>query len=500
MVSMLEKLPWEVADLIRQQLDTVSMLQLRIASKTCKAKLANAFGRLFAHQVVPLTSTGLARFAEIVSRPETRCGLRTLTFVCLYLHQREPELSDWGSTSSIHSRSDTRAALPRPQAPGLDSLATERWDELVRFDGAVVFVTLADSLTKLRGMELETITLEAKVITRPRGDCIGPEDVNYLAWRRLWARAIQAYRILMTALASSQVQVRGLGLFRNTMKCSIPTNEFVAPLSLMGTERCARVTENIKSLSLSLSTTLPFRRNPRLQDDFFSLQDDDPTPEEVPDSELDAGARLTTVAKFIRGMSQLESLDLHLFRPLGFFKTDATSTTNTTPFEPLLRRVMRKGGFPNLKTLRLQGLPLSKATLHQCISYHPRLQHLKMRNVFLTDIDAVWDEAVMRTMASGRSITKIELSHLWQRAGSVWDAAPGCIPGEEYPVRYGLTFWQVGGARERGLSYTAGDREEPRTIEVTYEPGIQNKVLAWEGDYGKGHKFREENGPLGAFA
>lgn len=499
---MLEKLPWEVVDLIRQQLDTVSILQLRLASKACKAKLANAFGRMFAHQVVPLTWTGLTKFGKIVSRPETRCGLRRLTFVCLYLHQKEPELrSGWGSTSSVRSRSDSRTALPQPKAPGLDSGVVEVWDELVTFDGAAVHQQLIDALTKLRWMELEAINLEAEVVTRPRGDCFGPDDVDRLAWRRLWARAIQAYRILMSAMAFSRVQVRELGLFRETMKCSVPTNEFAAPLSLFGAARFGRVTENIRSLSLSLSTTLPFRRNLLLQDDYFSWQDDDPTPEEVPESKLDAGARLTPVAKFIRGMARLESLDLHLFRPLGFFKADATtSTNNKVPFEPLLRRIMCKGGFPNLVSLRLQGLPLSKATLQQCIDRHPRLQHLKIRNVFLTDVDAGWDETVMRTMASGRSLTKIELSHLWQRAGSVWDAAPGCIPGEEYPVRYGLTLWQVGGGSERGLSYTAEDREGPRTIEVTYEPGIPNKVLAWEGDYGKGHKFREENGPLGAFA
>ncbi|KAK7986962.1 hypothetical protein PG988_001950 [Apiospora saccharicola] len=494
MVSMLEKLPWEVADLIRQQLDTGSILHLRLASKACKAKLANSFSRLFAHQIVPLTPAGLARFDKIVSRPETRCGLRTLTFVCLY-YQKKLEGPGWGNTSSIQSQPDDRAALPWPKAPGLGSLVVESIDELVVLDGTAVHQKLTDALKRLSGMELEAISLEARVVVGKSRRCVGPEDVDHLDWRLLWARAVQAYRILMSAMARSQVHVRKLGLYRDTMKCSIPTNEFVAPLSHFQTEGFSKVAENIKSFSLSLATKLlPMRFH---RGGFYSWPDDYFTPEEIPCSERDTRTRLEDVAGFIRGMPQLESLDLHWFRPSGFFKADATPTT-----ERLLRRVMCKGGFPNLRILRLQGLPLSKATLQQCISQHPQLQRLKLRNVFLTDVDMIWDETLMKILAGGRSITNIELSHLWQRMGPVWDAAPGCIPGEEYPVRYGFTLWQVGGGgSERALSsYKAEDRGEPRTIEVMYEPGIQNKVLGWRGDYGKGHKFREENGPLGAYS
>lgn len=269
--------------------------------------------------------------------------------------------------------------------------------ELVALDGAAVHQKLADALTKLSGIELEGIRLEARVVTR-KGECVRPEEVDHLAWRRIWARAIQAYRILMSAMARLPVQVQELGLFRETMKCSNPTNEFAEPLSRFEAGGFARVSEHIKSLSLRLSTTLPFKRPP--QDKFFSLHDDDSAPKEIPNSELDTRARLRTAAKLIGGMSQLGSLDLRVFRPLGFFKADATLTSNNTPSEPLLRRFMCK----------------------------------------------------------------------WVVVVAKW----------KYP--------------------TKTEEREPRTIEVTYEPGIPNKVLAWEGDYGKGHMFREENGPLGAFA
>ncbi|KAK8064405.1 hypothetical protein PG994_007043 [Apiospora phragmitis] len=70
---------------------------------------------------------------------------------------------------------------------------------------------ITGALKNLSGVvELVAINIEAKVTVDTK-DCVGPESIDHLAWRRLWTQAIQDYRILMSAMARSQVRVLEFG-------------------------------------------------------------------------------------------------------------------------------------------------------------------------------------------------------------------------------------------------------------------------------------------------
>ena len=155
-----------------------------------------------------------------------------------------------------------------------------------------------------------------------------------------------------------------------------------------------------------------------------------------------------------------------------------------------------------MRTLHLKGLSFSKSTLQHCISRHPKLQRLQIRNALLTDGTA-WDASLMKDIANGPSMQKVKLAFLWQRIGLNWIDTPEYIPGE-YCVRPGTSYWSVDNSKPE--SSGSNDRV-PRIIKVKYEPHMEYfsplkayfPFLFLERDHGRVVRFQEQFGPLRIF-
>ncbi len=196
---------------------------------------------------------------------------------------------------------------------------SDRRAEQERFQGKQMYDMLTDALQSLSSVR--EITLEASVIVT-EDVRRGPEYVNSVAWRLLWGRAIQAYHILMLAIADSEPCLESLTIFQQTKKCSVPTHEVGLFLQHpRNAERFTRVAKQLKHLSISLSTTvMPIRPRTEEKDLYGVFDIVGGTILEASDERVDKEADFQGVVNMLQLMESLESLHIHLF--------------NTTRYQP----------------------------------------------------------------------------------------------------------------------------------------------------------------------
>lgn len=263
---------------------------------------------------------------------------------------------------------------------------------------------LRDAIEKVES--LEEITLEA-VVVLGGGHRWPPKDVGRLSWRGLWARAIQAYHVLMSAIAHSGASISKLSLYKETKICSIPTTEFAGALMLPDPDResVKHVARHIKHFSTSLATTVtpvrPAKPNINSFCELFDISEGRRL--RATDPRVDANGDFENVAALLSAMRNLESLHIHLYQT-------AEPDRSEVCYKPLLITLLRRASFPRLKSLSLEGFPANQGLLMDIMSTCPQIESLRLRNMFLAN--GLWD-SVLRPAREATGLKHLHLSSLW---------------------------------------------------------------------------------------
>lgn len=334
---------------------------------------------------------------------------------------------------------------------------------------------------------LVVLELDARFIVGPKQH-VPPlaRRITELDRRRLWARASQVYRLTMTALARSGAAIPDLRIYSNTVGCSVPSYDITVGLpSLLDAGLAPHCT--LRHLALSFSTRVDHgwerlrnvygkdiaRRERRRQRHHwyqvaaetnwyemagvaatdstaankFDIDDRDIDSEVEPDAWIEVEQRQEVAGRYIHTMPQaicqdnflgvaclikhltdIESLDLHMYQTLEY---EAFDTGNNISLYARIFKAMASEELQlhKLRGLTLRGLCVSGDDLITFLQRHPRIHSLVLHHVLLCNRvrhrtwKAVLKEICQRTIHSekGASLCRIfcsDLCNVPERSGA----------------------------------------------------------------------------------
>ncbi|KAH8660575.1 hypothetical protein BX600DRAFT_514166 [Xylariales sp. PMI_506] len=418
MFSLLEQLPPEILSATAEYIDVVSLGSLRLVSKSCKEKFTPELLRHIETQKVDITESGLRRLCDLRFSEDLKRSIRKLHLVCLYYHQ-SPSRNDALSGIEITYAQDIyvvrKAGNDGSQLSRIIQQRERLWmadrkAQQEAFSGEAMYQLLYRALGNFD--HLDTITLEAEVVCGP-SERYGPESIGNLIWRRLWAQSIQAFRVVVSAVSRSKINLGSLAIFEKTKKCSIPVNEISDDLlDNLNAGGFTLVGATIRHFAISLATTVvPVRPSTTAiqpNSSFYEVFDiSEGQKLTTHDTELRAMVDFEGTKRFLRFLPKLESLSIHLYNTT----TKITTIPEELPFQAFLQYISQDWKLPHLRSLYLQGFPSTAETLQNILYRQQQLQRLSLENIFLTN--GSWDLVMASAVQSCTLISQVYLSNLW---------------------------------------------------------------------------------------
>ncbi|KAK7432067.1 hypothetical protein QQZ08_001357 [Neonectria magnoliae] len=409
MANLFVKLPPEVISYIGGYADVASLRMLRLSSSTMREAFTPHFVQhVKDSQFIDLTKEGLDQLRNLSSSPDLGPRIRHLHLTCIYYHET-PAAPDRDRTfpdAPIFPRREQWMLYPLRL---LDALEDRKWmdhrqAEQLALTGAAMCAQLSDAFRAFGA--LEDITLEAAVVLgRQPEHRWPPHKVEYLAWRRLWARAIQAYRVVMSAMARSQIHLGSLAIYEETKICSVPYNEAAAVVPRIAQEGFAAVGSRLNNFSISLATTVT-PMVPINDDDFYELF-------EIPGGqklsanglERENNPEFQDIARLFQLIPNLKSLTMHLYQT----STDTKSFFNS--YSPLLPALFRSTTRPHLRSLDLRGFPIQTPLMNDVLSKSPSIQTIRLKYVYFDASE--WRQALSPLANANSAVRSLHLSDIW---------------------------------------------------------------------------------------
>jgi hypothetical protein len=500
--SLIFKLAPEEIWLLCDYLDAESIGWLRLVSKPFMAIFTPCFLRYFHSQSVDLTRQGIQRLCDLTSREHLRHSVRMLNLICVYYHPpptREDIFAGYELTWahdvhmhwSRHSEDNSVENKARKK-----NWITQKLAEQVDFSGEAMCRQLETALRNLSS--LEAISLEATVVCSLK-DRRGPETVSNLQWRGLWGRAIQAHRVVMSAISRSGCKVQTLSIYQKTAKCSIPTSELAGELlfKIQG-EGFDNVAANLRSLAISVATTVgpprPSWDRISVSPSFYDLFDISRGRKlEQYDPLLEEGSDFEGVTRFLSLMRSLESLDIHLYNTTAVRST----VPSEQPYQCFLESLFDRLTSSSLKSLALRFVTTNSRTLMDILSHHTGLREIRLDNIFL--VSGSWNQVLISIRDQCTSLVELHLSNLWRPDGcgvtDLQSSSPSAKILDKSDVHY-RSDWFFNGVGNDTVwhtrSFVSSEFVELDTIGLTFQSsGIPGKSSAsahyWMCDSMLGH-------------
>ncbi|PYI11232.1 hypothetical protein BO78DRAFT_130249 [Aspergillus sclerotiicarbonarius CBS 121057] len=403
--------PAVVVDVILDYLDLETIKALRLTNRAwgylCLGPRFKSFVR---HQTTNLTAKSLQSHMDLAYHPDLHPAVKTLTIVAdVYdpsllkrvLHRRRCE--DQTRMPRLTARDCTEDELDQARSD-LEWLE-DRSIESRHVDEEDIGQTLAAVFNHFG--QLDLIALEATVTTAPR-----PDTFKSLGeWHIIWVKAAQVYRIVMSALAQSSIAVEGLSVYRETIRCAVPSNEITGFMNNLDAKRWAfSPGQSLKCLALDLSMRVDSNQE-RLATERDQLErferetrrrwtgrlgtlQADLHPEAVSEENFPGVARL------LQKMPNLESLVLSLRR---------TVKGDVRPYHRLFDAIADAVHLPLLGRLSLLGIYATSDSLVRFLQNHPTIRELYLEKVDL--VSGSW-EPVLRHIQEMPSLTRVILSRI----------------------------------------------------------------------------------------
>ncbi|RAK95663.1 uncharacterized protein BO80DRAFT_485991 [Aspergillus ibericus CBS 121593] len=402
--------PAVVVDVIVDHLDLQSIKALRLTNRAwSKLCLGPRFKSFIRHQTTNLTAESLKSLMELACHPDLGSVVKQLTILAdVYdpsllkrvLHTRRCE--DRTRMPRLTARDCTQDELEQARA-GLQWLEEKSLTCLL-VDEDVIGKILATILDHFG--QLDLIALEATMTTAPRGDIFK----SLGEWHIIWVQATQVYHIAMTALAQSRIEVEALSVYRETIRCGVPSNEITDFMNNLDAKGWAFSSgQSIKYFALDLSMRVDSnperlaeerdqleryeRENRRRWTGNLGALQADLHPEAVAEDNFPGVARL------LQKMPNLESLVLSLRR---------TVKGDVNPYHQLFDAIAEIH-LPLLGTLSLLGIYATSDSLLRFLQHHPTIRELSLEKIDLSS--GSW-EPVLQHIQQMPSLTRVILSRI----------------------------------------------------------------------------------------
>ncbi|OOF99000.1 hypothetical protein ASPCADRAFT_42210 [Aspergillus carbonarius ITEM 5010] len=379
--------PVVVVDIIVGYLDLKSIKALRLINKTwSQLCLGPRFKSFIHHQTTDLTAASLQSLMALICHPLLRTAVKKLTVIAdvydpsllrTVLHTRRREMN--AGIPRLISKDCTEADLDKA-ASDLQWLEQRAWrSELVDRNIVNILTAIFNQLG-----QIDLIALESVVTTAPH-----PGTFNMVGdWHVVWVKATQVYRIVMSALAQSNIMVNGLTIYRETIRCAVPSNEITAFMDdLDARGHVFSSGQSIKCFALDLSMRIDSNQE-RLDKERARIERYEPIAED----------NFPGVAHLLHKMPNLESLVLSLRR---------TVKGDVSPYHRLFDAISNEVRLPRLRRLSLLGIYATSDSLLRFLQAHPHIEELYLEKVDLTS--GLW-EPVLRHIQEMPSVTRVILS------------------------------------------------------------------------------------------
>ncbi|KAF5588336.1 f-box domain protein [Fusarium subglutinans] len=234
----------------------------------------------------------------------------------------------------------------------------------------------------INATNLRAITLDACIIAGLTKTCQPAEHHKWYrsasqnsSWPSVWSAASQTFRIITSAISRSRIQLEKLQIFPGTPLCSVQLRHVEDHLRTLDSDGFSDACKSIQSFELSFSTLRniegtslgkaeclfrdafaarsAYRRNRHLESDAEDF---------------------TGVATILTKMSNLASLDLHLYHLDHIILPRYTK---------VFSRISQSVSLGCLKDLSLRGLPLRPDDIIHFLTNHPTITTVCLDGVFL---------------------------------------------------------------------------------------------------------------------
>ena len=412
------QIPPEVLERILTHLDVESIKRLRLVNRILSTNCIGPYFRSFIRQLtIDLTTESFAALDVLFSTPWLRYSIHTLTILATSFESSNAEsklaaggrmVYDSDEDESDENESDyvqySTEELTDIQSE-LDWLNTQKKARENESQDSIV-----DSLVLIfqRLKALNTIRLDAAII-------VGPNSKESITAIRsphpVWTRATQVHFMTMSAIVRSGISVSRLNIYRDTLRCSVPLNDYAAQISSFSPGDLSASFANLDALGLSIASTE--RGDTR----------DTTTTEDI----------LPVISRLLQWTPKLRKLSLHVYRT-----TDADTEIDDEIFTSMADTVH----LPRLQECSLSGFYLTVESLLQFLTKHPTIQQVALEELHLTS--GSWKTIFAHFSRRMPSLAHLHLSNmLYGGVGGVvnlhpvWQSKDPEDPSTYFPCLWG---------------------------------------------------------------
>ena len=408
------QIPPEILERILTYLDVESIKRLRLVNRSLSKDCVGPCFRSFTRQpTIDLTTESFAAvFNALLSIPWLEHSIHTLTILATSFDSSNAEsMLAAGGRKVYDSDEDESDYVPYSTEELADTQSELDWlNTQKEARGNESQDSIVDSLVLIfrRLKALNTIRLDAAIL------CGANSKKSITAVRSpspTWARASQVHFMTMAAIVRSGISVSRLNIYRDTLRCSVPLNDYAAQISSFSPGDLSASFANLDALGLSIASTE--RGDTR----------DTTTTEDI----------LPVISRLLQWTPKLRKLSLHVYRT-----TDADTEIDDEIFTSMADTVH----LPRLQECSLSGFYLTVESLLQFLTKHPTIQQVALEELHLTS--GSWKTIFAHFSRRMPSLAHLHLSNmLYGGVGGVvnlhpvWQSKDPEDPSTYFPCLWG---------------------------------------------------------------
>ena len=375
------QIPPEILERILTYLDVESIKRLRLVNRSLSKDCVGPCFRSFTRQpTIDLTTESFAAvFNALLSIPWLEHSIHTLTILATSFDSSNAEsMLAAGGRKVYDSDEDESDYVPYSTEELADTQSELDWlNTQKEARGNESQDSIVDSLVLIfrRLKALNTIRLDAAIL------CGANSKKSITAVRSpspTWARASQVHFMTMAAIVRSGISVSRLNIYRDTLRCSVPLNDYAAQIASFSPGDISASFVNLDALELSIAST-----------ERGDTRDTTTTEDNLP-----------VISRLLKWTPKLRKLNLHVYRITG---------ANPEIDDEIFTSLADTTHLPLLQEYSLSGFYLPVQSLLQFLKKHPTIQHLALEELILTS--GSW-KPVFTHLSRMPSLTRLHLSNI----------------------------------------------------------------------------------------
>lgn len=407
------QIPPEILERILTHLDVESIKRLRLVNRSLSKDCVGPCFRSFTRQpTIDLTTESFtAVFDALLSIPWLEHSIHTLTILATSFDYSNAEsMLAAGGRKVYDSDEDESDYVPYSMEELADTQSELDWlnsQKKARENESQDSIVDALVLIFRRLKALNTIRLDAAILC-------GPSSKKSITAVRspcsTWARASQVHFMTMAAIVRSGISVPRLNIYRDTLRCSVPLNDFAAQIASFSPGDLSASFANLDALELSIAST-----------ERGDTRDTTTTEDNLP-----------VISRLLKWTPKLRKLNLHVYR---------ITRANPEIGDEIFTSLADTAHLPLLQEYSLNGFCLPVESLLLFLKKHPTIQHLALEELILTS--GSW-KPVFTHLSRMPSLTRLHLSNICHGDVSgvvnlypVWQRKDPQDPSAYFPCLWG---------------------------------------------------------------